>query len=52
MTLRTIRGELVDLPERAVMGSEFLGSELKRSYWTQCAANLEYATQRSDLLFQ
>jgi hypothetical protein len=33
------------------MGRKFLGSELKRSYWTQCAANLEYATQRSDLLF-
>ena len=33
------------------MGRKFLGSELKRSYWTQAVANLEYASKRTDLLF-
>lgn len=33
------------------MERKFLGSELKRSYWTQAVANLEYATKRSDSLF-
>jgi hypothetical protein len=27
------------------------GSELKRSYWIQACANLEYASKRSDILF-
>ncbi len=33
------------------MEREFLGSELKRSYWIQACANLEYASKRSDSLF-
>jgi DNA methylase len=33
------------------MERKFLGSELKRSYWIQAAANLEYASKRSDSLF-
>jgi hypothetical protein len=33
------------------MGRKFLGSELKRSYWNQAVANLNYAAVRSDTLF-
>lgn len=33
------------------MGRKFLGSELKRSYWTQAVANLNHASKRADLLF-
>jgi DNA modification methylase len=33
------------------MERQFLGSELKRSYWNQAVANLDYASKRSDSLF-
>lgn len=33
------------------MERKFIGSELKRSYWVQACANLEYASKRSDSLF-
>ena len=33
------------------MGRKYLGSELKRSYWTQAVANLEYASKRNATLF-
>ncbi len=33
------------------MDRKFIGSELKRSYWNQAVANLEYASKRSDNLF-
>jgi DNA modification methylase len=33
------------------MGRQFLGTELKRSYWQQAKANLDYASKRSDRLF-
>jgi hypothetical protein len=33
------------------MDRQFLGSELKRSYWNQAVKNLDYASKRSDSLF-
>ena len=33
------------------MDRKFIGSELKRSYWKQAIANLEFASKRNDRLF-
>ena len=33
------------------MEREFIGSELKKSYWEQAVLNLQYAAKRADLLF-
>jgi superfamily II DNA or RNA helicase len=33
------------------LGRKFLGSELKKSYWTQASRNLDIASKHADLLF-